>query len=149
MLYLEIKNQIKNAMKNKDSVTRDCLKMVVDKARNIQKEKSTNNVSEDISDDVMIQAVKSELKQLNQTKDALKGKETSELYLETEHKMAILNVYLPTQMTGEELGRAVFNIINAGNYANFGDAMRDVMKELRGKADNKLIKETVEKYIQR
>ena len=39
MLYSEIKNEIKTAMKNKDITKRDALKMVIDKARAISKEK--------------------------------------------------------------------------------------------------------------
>lgn len=38
-MYEKIKADIKEAMKNKDVIKRDCLKMVVDKARAIQKEK--------------------------------------------------------------------------------------------------------------
>lgn len=145
-MYLKIKSEIKEAMKSKDVLKRDVLKMVVDKARAIQKEKNPNNTSETISDEIMIQAIQKEMKQLAQTKDALKGRESCNLYNDTTHKMAILSAYLPSQMTREEVEKAVYTILSNNNFPNFGMKMKAVMSELKGKADNKLIKEVVETY---
>lgn len=146
MMYVKIKAEIKEAMKSKDVIKRDALKMVVDKARAIQKEQNPIDTPETIPDEVVIQAIQKEVKQLNQTKDALKGRENTDLYIQTTHKMAILSSYLPTQMTREEVEKAVFDIISKGEYPNFGMKMKAVMAELKGKADNKLIKEVVETY---
>lgn len=146
MMYVKIKAEIKEAMKSKDVIKRDALKMVVDKARAIQKEQNPIDTPETIPNEVMIQAIQKEVKQLNQTKDALKGRENTDLYIQTTHKMAILSSYLPTQMTREEVEKAVFDIISKGEYPNFGMKMKAVMAELKGKADNKLIKEVVETY---
>lgn len=146
MMYVKIKAEIKEAMKSKDVIKRDALKMVVDKARAIQKEQNPIDTPETIPDEVMIQAIQKEVKQLNQTKDALKGRENTDLYIQTTHKMAILSSYLPTQMTREEVEKAVSDIISKGEYPNFGMKMKAVMAELKGKADNKLIKEIVEAY---
>lgn len=145
-MYIKIKDSIKEAMKTKDSMTRDCLKLVIDKARSIQKEKNPTNAPDMIPDDIMIQAIQREIKQLNQTKDALTGRQNSEMYVQTEHKIAILSAYLPSQMTKEDVEKAVSKILSNGDYANFGMKMKIVMAELKGKADNKIIKEVVETY---
>lgn len=146
MMYVKIKAEIKEAMKSKDVIKRDALKMVVDKARAIQKEQNPIDTPETIPDEVMIQAIQKEVKQLNQTKDALKGRENTDLYIQTTHKMTILSAYLPSQMTREEVEKVVADIISKGDYPNFGMKMKAVMAELKGKADNKLIKEIVETY---
>ena len=145
-VYTIIKNHIKEAMKNKDVETRDCLRMAVDKAKMVMKEKNPTEVIAEIPDDVIFGAIQKEIKQLNQTKDALSGREDSQYYHETTHKIAILNEYLPKQMTKEEVEVAVAKILANGEYSNFGMMMKAVMNELRGKADNKLIKEVVEIY---
>ena len=145
-MYTKIKSDIKEAMKNKDIDKRDCLKMVIDKAKAIVKEKNPNESPDNISNEVITQAIQKEIKQLNQTKDALKGREDTDLYIQTINKIDILNTYLPKMMTREEVDRIVFNILTGGNYSNFGERMRAVMVELKGKADSKLIKEIVEKY---
>mgnify|MGYP004473233109 FL=1 len=107
MLYLQIKEEIKTAMKSKDTEKRDVLKMVVDKAKAIVKEKNPTNVTEDIPDDVILQAIQKEVKQLNQTKDALKGNENTDLYASTTLKIGILSEYLPIQMTENELEKYI------------------------------------------
>lgn len=146
MLYVNIKNEIKEAMKSKDNTKRDCLRMVVDKAKAIMKNKNPTDVSENIPDEVIVQAVQKEMKQLNQTCEALVGHESGKLYVDTKLKMSILSAYLPSQMTREEVENAVANILSNGEYPNFGMKMKVVMNELRGKADNKLIKDVVETY---
>lgn len=145
-MYVKIKSDIKEAMKNKNIEIRDCLRMVVDKAKTAMKEKNPTEVIEDIPDDVIISAIQKELKQLKQTADALSGKEDSYYYQETIYKITILDKYLPRQMDREEVEKAVAEILSNGEYSNFGMKMKAVMNELRGKADNKLIKEVVETY---
>ena len=145
-MYVKIKEQIKDAMKNKDTEKRDVLKMVVGKAKSIIKEKNPTANSEDIPDDVMIQAIQKEIKQLIQTKDSLVGREESELYVATVKKMVLLEEYLPKMMSKEEVEAAVAEILTAGDYPNFGLKMKAVMCALKGKADNKVIKEVVEQY---
>lgn len=145
-MYLKIKDEIKAAMKNKDVIKRDCLKMVIGKAKSIKKERYPNDTEDAVSDDIILQAVRSEIKQLNQTLDALKGKELCNLHNETTLKMSILSAYLPKMMTEDEVVKAVSEILAAGNYNSFGEKMRVVMAELKGKADNKVIKKVVEQY---
>ena len=145
-MYTRIKNQIKEAMKVKDNVTRDVLKMVVDKAKSIKKESNPNDTTDIVSDDIIVTAINKEMKQLNQTKDALKGREDTDLYKETEIKISILSGYLPKMMTREEVEIEVSRILSSGEYGNFGLMMKAVMAELKGKADNKTIKEVVDKY---
>ena len=145
-MYLKIKSDIKESMKNKDTIKRDVLKMVVDKAKTIMKERNPTDSSDNIPDEVVIQSIQREMKQLNQTKDALIGKESSQYYHENALKIDILNGYLPKQMTREDVEKIVSEILSVGEYPNFGMKMKAVMNELKGKADNKLIKEVVESY---
>lgn len=154
MLYLQIKEEIKTAMKNKDTEKRDVLKMVVDKAKAIVKEKNPTNVTEDIPDDVILQAIQKEVKQLNQTKDALKGKENTDLYASTTLKIGILSEYLPTQMTENELEKYIESELIELTGVNVeispkikGMVMKNIMPKLKGKADSRLINQVVDKLL--
>lgn len=146
MLYEQINNEIKDAMRNKDAIKRDCLRMVMDKAKTIYKDKNPNDSSGNISDDIMLDAIKKEYKQQGQTATSLVGREDTDLYKETVVKMEILNCYLPKQMTYDEIKNVVNEILSKNDTGNFGQNMRLVMSELKGKADNKMIKEAVEAY---
>lgn len=145
-MHNRIKVELKEAMKNKDIDKRDSLKMVIDKAKIIVKEANPSDDGQNIPDEIIIQAVQKEIKQLNQTKDSLKGKESSGLYASTQKKIDILSAYLPKMMTQEEVEQAVSEILSKGEYDNFGMKMKAVMAELKGKADNKIIKAVVEQF---
>ena len=154
MLYLQIKEEIKTAMKNKDTEKRDVLKMVVDKAKAIVKEKNPTNVTEDIPDDVILQAIQKEVKQLNQTKDALKGKENTDLYASTALKIGIVSEYLPTQMTENELEKYIESELIELTGVNVeispkikGMVMKNIMPKLKGKADSRLINQVVDRLL--
>lgn len=154
MLYLQIKEEIKTAMKNKDTEKRDVLKMVVDKAKAIVKEKNPTNVTEDIPDDVILQAIQKEVKQLNQTKDTLKGKENTDLYASTTLKIGILSGYLPTQMTENELEKYIESELIKLTGVNVkispkikGMVMKNIMPKLKGKADSRLINQVVDRLL--
>ena len=143
-MHQKIKNDIKEAMKAKDSIKRDCLKNVLGKAQDIAKTKNGN--ADVITDDMIIEAVQKEVKQLNQTIGALKGREDIDLYRISGIQIEILKGYLPKQMDKKEVEEAVAWILSKGEYRNFGDKMKVVMKELRGKADSKMIRDAVEAY---
>lgn len=144
MLYQKNKSQLKEAMVNKDVTKRDVLKMVVNKARSIMKQNSPNEVSEDITDDVMISAIEKELKQLNQTKESLKDKTDCKLYSDTENKILILKAFLPEKMSRNDIENVVNDILSKNDCTSFGDKMKVVMAELKGKADGKLVKEVIQ-----
>lgn len=152
-MYFTIKAHIKKAMKDKDIVRKDVLKMVLDKARAIMKQKNPTNTDEIIPDDVILQAVQQEYNQLNKAIEEMKKKDIengntnckdSDYYNITKLKISILHDYLPKQMTREEVVTAVHEILDCGDYVNFGMMMKAVMSQLRGKADARLIKEVVE-----
>lgn len=147
MLHEQIKSEIKDAMKNKDAIKRDCLRMVIDKAKTIMRDVHNVKDFSIIPDDVLIDAINKEYKQQCQTKTALEGREGTVLYEETDIKMNILNAYLPKQMSVDEVSVAVNDILSNEDCNNFGMAMKLVMSKLKGKADNKMIKEAVESYM--
>lgn len=134
-------------MMTHDALARDTLRLVMNKANAIMKESNPHYDGIDaLPDDVMQRAISQEMKQLSQTLESLKGHPELEMYAKTIDKMTILSGYLPKMMTPDEVAEAVERILSAGNYASFGEKMKAVMAQLRGKADNKVIKNAVEKY---
>lgn len=145
MLYTEIQNAIKEAMKSKEVDKKDVLKMVVAKAQAIAKESKC-----DITDSIILDGIQKELKQLNQTKDSLTGRENSELYKSTVYKIEVLNGYLPKMMTENEVRAAISYIVDTTNVElNKGALMKAVMPKLKGKADGKIISKCVDDIISR
>lgn len=142
MMYENVQTAIKDAMKTKDIDKRDVLKMSLSKAQAVAKEKKS-----EITDEIMLNGIRKELKQLNQTKDSLVNREESDLYKSTIRKIEILNSYLPAMISGDELTSKINEILHNAGATNKGQSMKLVMSELKGKADNKEIANCVDKYL--
>lgn len=140
-MFKKLQEEIKAAMIAKDHVKRDVLKMVLNKAREIAKEAKT----EDVSDDMIVEAAKKELKQIQQTIASLKGKEDCSLYQESIRKASILEEeYIPQQMSEEQLRKELSKFIEENGLKGQGKAaMKIVMPAFKNKADGKLISKLV------
>ena len=67
-----------------------------------------------------------------------------------EEELKIIMNYLPEQMNNDEIKKKVEEIagnIGAESKKDFGKLMSATMKELKGKADGKIVRETVEKVL--
>ncbi len=74
----------------------------------------------------------------------------NELADQEEQELGIIQEYLPKQLTVaevEEVVRTTIRSFGAASPKDFGKIMPLVMKELKGKADGKLIQETVKKIL--
>ena len=140
MLYETIMSNIKDAMKEKNTTLKDVLKQVKSKVQATAKENKT-----EITDEIVIDAINRELKQLNQTLDAIKSKPESELFKSTMEKITILKAYLPEQMSEDDIAIEIQKIISENSGIPVGKLTGIVMKTLKGKADNKTIKKVFDK----
>ena len=67
-----------------------------------------------------------------------------------EKELLIIQEYLPKQLTHDEIEIIIKKIITdlgANSAKDFGKVMPLVMKELKGKADGKIVQETVKKLL--
>jgi uncharacterized protein YqeY len=74
----------------------------------------------------------------------------NDLAEQEEKELQIIQEYLPVQLSLEEIEKYVKKVINdvgATTEKDFGKVMPVVMKELKGKADGKIIQETVRKLL--
>ena len=142
-----IRADIKTAMIEKDVIKRDVLKMVLNKANALAKDAKIDEPTTDM----VLDAIKKETKQIQDTVDILtsNGKSDSDLYKESIQKMDILKVYLPKQLTEDELENEIKEFIekNSVDTSNRGAIMKAVMPEFKSKADGKLINKVVSKLL--
>ena len=64
--------------------------------------------------------------------------------------MGILQTYLPEQVSEESLRQRIQEVIaetGAENMKDFGKIMKTLVPEFKGKADNALIKELANEYL--
>ena len=150
MINERIKNDIKQAMIDKDEVKKNTLKMVVNKANAQAKDIALKNKTEiELTDEVMIAAINKEFKQVEETIAMIEsnGKTDSELYANSVKARAILAEYLPKQLTEEELEVEIRKLLEGIDTSNKGLVMKTVMGKLKGKANGKLINTVTMKIL--
>jgi len=138
----EIKQDKLQAMRNKDTLKKNVLTLIASRIQNKKIEKKVNALSHEEE----VQEVSSELKQ---ARDALEGAEKSgrqDLIDKEKAKIAIIEYYLPKQLTEEEITAEVQELVTEGMSVK--QAMGVVMPKMRGRADMKVVSEIVRAVAQ-
>lgn len=148
MLKKEILDDLKIAMKAKNVKTRDTLRTLDSMIKN--EEIRVNKRKEGINDSEVVGLIKRAIKQ---RKDSVKqfiygGR--PELAENEEEEIAILEKYMPSQMTEEEIKKIIKKVlIDAGfsQKSDIGKAMGAIMKEIGDNADGALVREILGKLL--
>jgi len=143
----KISADLKTAMKSGDVLRRETLRTVWATIIELDKRGVKREPTEEEELQVIIGATKKRKEAIEQYEKAgrkdLADQETREL--------AIINEYLPKQLTSQELESHIRDVIarvGAVSGKDFGKVMPVAMKELKGKAEGKLIQETVKRILE-
>lgn len=138
-------NDMKEAMKSKDTVRKDTIQIVRAAILQVEKDEKV-----ELNDDDIVKLIVKEVKKRNDVlPDYIKsGREDS--VAEIHKQIEILEGYLPEQMSEEEVEKAIANIIfdlGATSMKDMGAVMKVASEQLNGKADNKLVSTIVKKLL--
>lgn len=141
----KLMDDLKSAMKEKDSVRKSAVQMV--RASILQVEKD-NKIT--LDDEGVIEVVAKEVKK---RKDVLPEYEKSgrqDLIDDLKREIDVLTAYLPQQMTEDEVEKLVIETIeetSAKSMKDIGKVMAAIMPKTKGKADGKVINQFVKKHL--
>lgn len=143
MLAEKINNDLKEAMKTKDSFRLGVIRMIKG-AMQLAKP----NPREELTDDDVIGVIS---KQIKMRKDAIEQFESAgreDLVEQNKKEIEILSTYMPEEMSLEELNKTidkVFEEVKPTSARDMGLIMKSISPLVKGRADmslvNKLIKE--------
>ena len=146
-LFDIISNDIKEAMKAKDKVALDTL-------RNIKKAlleaKTAPGAGDTVSDETAIKIIQKLAKQGKESAELYKSQNRDDLANEELAQVAVMEKYLPKQMSEEEITAALKEIIaqtGASKPQDMGKVMGVATKQLAGKADGKVISAIVKQLL--
>ncbi len=143
----KIVQDLKNAIKTKDTIRTSCLRLLKTHLKNKQVEKGRDYELKDEE----IQAIISSLTR--------KGKEAAsefrrggreDLALKEEQEIKILYEYLPRQLTPEKIEKTLREIISelsAQSYKDLGRVMKEAMARMAGQAQGKEVNEIAKKLL--
>ena len=130
------------AMKEKNAEKKLAISSLIDSAKKVVIDKGGDRVN--IPDEIVTQVVLKELKTIKEQIDACPA-DREDLLKEYKARYAYVEVYAPKLMSKDEIIALIkdkFADVVAGK--NKGLIMKNIMPELKGKADGKLINEIVE-----
>lgn len=133
------------ALKEKDNLKNSVITMLLSGLTYKKKELGREPNEADCYD-----VIAKELKQVKESLEMAQGR--PDLLDELKKKEAILEGYMPKQLSEEEVVAKVKELLQANNIeavvSNKGAAMKVIMAELKGKADGKMINKVVGEILQ-
>lgn len=145
MLKEELMQDLKNAMKEKNTIKKDTVQMVRAAILQIEKDKGI-----EVDDNKIIEIIAKEVKG---KKDALiefeKGGR-NDLIEQTNKEIEILEKYLPKQLSKEEIKEKVEKIIKeigATSMKDMGPVMKEAKAKIGAAADGRTINEVVKELL--
>ncbi|MGB5966294.1 MAG: GatB/YqeY domain-containing protein [Sulfurimonadaceae bacterium] len=135
----QIQNEIKEAMKAKDTERRDALRLLTSAFKQIEVDERI-----ELDDAGVIKIIQKQVKQRLDAASQFKDAGRDDLYEKEMAEIAIYEVYLPKQLDDAELEariQAIIAKVGAESMKDIGKVMGMASKELNGIADGKRINE--------
>lgn len=143
----KIKEDLKDAIRNKDSATRDVLRFLTSDIKN---EMIRIRSERELEEKDVLAVVKKNIKSRKDSVEQFTQGGREDLAAAEQAEIAILEKYMPEEMSEAEVEAIVKRVLAnlAGDQAkNFGMVMKGVMQETDGRADGALVSKIVKKTL--
>ena len=136
---------LKTAMKNKDTLRKDVLQIV--RAAVLQVEKDQQITLDETG---VFDILAKEYKKRAETVAELAGSDRTDILDKNKAEMALIESYLPAQLSEaeiEDLVRRAIATSGALSARDMGNVMKVLMPDVKGKADGKLVNTIVKRLL--
>lgn len=141
MLKEQLLEDFKNAMKEKDEIKKNTIMMI--RSAILQIEKDT---LKEVGDNEIIEIIAKEMKKRKETLADIETSGRDDLIANVNREIEVIKVYLPAELSREELEQIIADAIaevNATTIRDMGKVMQAVKPKTAGRADNRVINEIV------
>jgi uncharacterized protein YqeY len=143
-----IDSELKDAMRAKDAAKLGVLRMLKSAIKNSAIEKG--GAAATLDDTEATQVIRKQVKQRQDSIESFEKGGRPELAAKEKEELAMLNAYLPQQMSAEELTQVVretISAVGATSRAQMGAVMKEVQTKLAGRADGKSLSQEVQRQL--
>jgi hypothetical protein len=140
--YEKIESQMKDAMKQKDSLKLSVLRMAIAAIRNTEIVKKVKKLEEP----EVIQVIQKMIKEHKESITQFEAGARADLVEKEKKELEVLQGYVPKEMGEEELTLIVKASVQESGFTSKADAgkvMKAVMEKVKGKADGKTVNKIV------
>jgi uncharacterized protein len=143
-LHQTILTDLNTGMKERDVDRVAILRMLKAALLNAQKE---TGKSDDLADDEVLAILQREAKKRKEAIEAFTKADRSDLVATEQKELAVIETYLPTQFTDDEIRAIITEVKNSAPTADFGAVMGQVMKKVNGRADGNRVRQLVQESL--
>ena len=131
-----LNDDLKSAMKNREMLRLDTIRLV---KKNVQELETSVGHSGDATDAEVLKIVSKLVKQGKDSAEQYKSAGRMDLYDREMEQVAVLEGYLPKQMTDDEIAVEIDKVMTDTGSTNMGVLMKELNTRLAGRADGKTI----------
>ncbi len=146
---MEIQNRLsedlKTAMKAKEKIKVQTIRMVRAQLKDFQIAKRDELTEED-----EISVLTNAAKKRKEALELYEKSDRQDLIEQEKQELEIISAYLPAQLSKEEVAKVVLKVmeeVGASSPQDLGKVMSATMKDLKGKADGKMVQEIVREKL--
>jgi uncharacterized protein YqeY len=146
-LEQRLTEDMKDAMRAKDEMRLSVIRMI--RGQILLEKKKGTGVTE-VPDDVVVALVRGHVKRLKETIEQTTGVGRTDLADAAKKELALAQVYLPAEMTDEELDPIVREALaQAGvtDVKGMGAVMKIVMEKVKGRTDGRRVQDAIRKAL--
>jgi uncharacterized protein len=144
-LIARLENDLTAAMKERDAVRRDALRLILSALRSAEKE-----LQRPLHDEEELQVLQRERKRRHEAIEAYQAAGRDEQASTEQQELAVLEEFMPEPLGEDELERIVDDAIaenGATSLRDLGRVMADVMPQVAGRADGSYVSQLVREKL--
>ena len=146
MLKDRLEEELKGALKQKDTAKTSTIRLLKADIHNYMIEKKLK----DIKDEDILTIIQKQVKRRKESIEQFKKGNRNDLVEKEEQELKILEAYMPEQLAEEELKSIIkeqIKELQAAGKNDFGKVMKSVIEKTKGRADGKIISKLVNELL--
>lgn len=141
-LISQITEDMKAAMKSRDTIALNTIRMLRSEIKNAEIQKMGQ-----LSEDEVIKVIQTAIKKRKEAAEQYKNAGRDDLCEKELSEAKVLEKYLPEQLDENEIKAIIKQVISEVGNGNFGLIMKSVMEKVQGKAEGKVVNQLVKEAI--
>ncbi|TYB92608.1 MAG: GatB/YqeY domain-containing protein [Kosmotoga sp.] len=149
-LYEELQNELKIALKNRDSLKANTIRSVIAAVKNYLVSSEVAK-KEGATDEIVQKLVMKEIKNRKESIEEYEKADRKELAEKEKKEMEILKEFMPEMLSEDEIRKLAIETIDeldANDPSELGNVMRNIMPKVKGKADGKVVNKIVRELLE-
>jgi uncharacterized protein YqeY len=146
----QLMDDLKEAMREQEESRKRAIRSVLAAIKKAETELDADGQRVNLDDDALVHVIAKQARERQESIDAFKSGGRDDLVAREEADLAVLEAYLPRQLSEEEIeaeARQVIADVGAAGPQDIGKVMKPLMVRLKGRADGRLANQIVRELL--